>query len=344
MLTKENSEHVNRIHNERVQLLTNRIHTKDTHTILSEFHRNRGTEDAYINYLKKYDASVTKSYKKPIELTLVLTNDCNYLCKMCYRNHYTSDPQKYFPDELLNLILNEAKKLSIPSIVLSGGEPTLHPRISDIVKKVGMAGFLNIWLITNGFKLNNETLLETITDIPLTCLSVSLDAATPETYKKIRGGDLNIIERNIELFLKLRTKKKSQLPLFRVTFINMLENRHEIEQFKKKWEYIADIIDIQRYSDMNPNKTFTGNNELFICDQPYKRILVDQKGELRPCFFAQYQVSDPIYLGKDYNTLMDYWNSDWHITFCDNHEKKQYSEVCTRCRESFIYGKRDICI
>jgi MoaA/NifB/PqqE/SkfB family radical SAM enzyme len=255
---------------------------------------------------------------------------------MCYRNYYTSDSKKDFPDEMLDLILDEAKELNIPSIIITGGEPTMHPRISDILKKIGMAGFLNIWLPTNGSKLNNEKFLETITDIPLTGLSVSLDAATPETYKKIRGGDLNTIERNIELFLKFRSKKKSQLPLFRVSFIDMLENRHELKQFIEKWENIADIIDIQTYSDMNPNKIFTGYGGLFKCDQPYKRIMVDQNGELRPCFFAQYQVSDPIFFGKDYITLMDYWNSDWHNAFCDNHVKEQYNDVCARCRGSFI--------
>jgi len=336
MSTNEIIDIADQMHNERVQLLTNRIHNKDTQVILNEFYRRQGKEKAYIDYIKKYNASVTQQYEKPLELTLVLTNDCNYLCKMCYRNFYTSDTKVYFPDELLDLLLNEAKELNIPSITLSGGEPTLHPHISDIIKKVSMVGFLSIRLTTNGFKLNNENLLETIINAPLTCLSVSLDAATPKTYKNIRGGDLNIIERNIELFLNLRAQKRTKFPLLYVSMVNMPVNNHEIEQFTKKWTNIADTIEIHKYSDMNPNRTIKGEGGLFVCDQPYKRILIDQNGQIRPCFFAQYQVSTPIYLGKDYNTLMDYWNSDWHLAFCDSHKKRQYCDVCERCRESFI--------
>jgi len=326
----------NTIQNLRVQQLLNRKYTKDTHAILTEFHRNHGNEDAYMDYLKKYNESVKTPYEKPLEMTLVLTNDCNYLCKMCYRNYYKSDVKKYFSDEMLNLIINEAKEINIPSIVLSGGDTTLHPRISDVVRKVGMAGFLNSWLITNGYKLNNETLLETITDMPLTCLSVSLDAANQETYKKIRGGNLNDIEQNIELFLEMRAKKKSKLPLFRVTFIDMPENHDELSQFVEKWEGVADIVDIQTYSNMDPKNKNTGNGKNFICDQPCKRILINQEGEISPCFFAQYQVNTPIYLGRDYNTLMDYWNSDWHLAFCDRHKNNQCDDVCKRCKESFI--------
>jgi MoaA/NifB/PqqE/SkfB family radical SAM enzyme len=115
----------------------------------------------------------------------------------------------------------------------------------------------------------------------------------------------------------------------------MPENNHELEQFKKKWECIADIIDIQKLSDMNPKRAIIWDGGQFLCDQPYKRILVDRNGELKPCFFAQYQISSPIYFGKDYSTLMDYWNSDWHRAFCDNIEKGQYNEICERCRESY---------
>jgi MoaA/NifB/PqqE/SkfB family radical SAM enzyme len=113
--------------------------------------------------------------------------------------------------------------LKIPSVWLSGGEPLTHPDICRILNVFGATKPLDYWMVTNGILLNDRV-IETIMNCGLTWLSVSIDAANSETYKKIRGGDLDTVQKNIETFTCMRNRSKSRLPFLRVTFVCMADN------------------------------------------------------------------------------------------------------------------------
>ncbi len=316
-----------------------RLYTRDISTIILAFHQERGTEEEYLEYRRKFETPTTKQYDSPIELVLEINNYCNMLCKMCYRNYYTFKEKKDMPDILLDNILTEAKELKIPAIRIgASAEATLRFDLPYVLKKISTMNFLDFWMSTNGSQLDNKQLLEAIIDIPLTYLCVSLDAATPETYKKIRGGDLLKIEANINEFLKARDMKNKNLPILRVSFVNMIENFHEKQMFIDKWKDIADIIDIQTYFENNPNAKPSkdtlkekGKDFQYSCKYPFKTIFIACDGELRPCSNTTYHVNDPIYLYKDYQTISDYWNSSWHHDFSTRIALNKYEKMCAEC-------------
>ena len=187
--------------------------------------------------------------KWPIEVSLGLTSYCNLLCKMCYRNYIPDAGKKYMPIEMVDEIVEQCKELHISSFWLgSFTEGLLHPDILYIIKKCGEVQALDYWFTTNGTLLNEE-IAKAMIESGVTKLHVSLDAATPETYKKIRGGNLQVVENNVRKFLELRKSMGSELPMLRVTMVEQEDNKGEIEEFVEKWTGVADIVDVQKMTD-----------------------------------------------------------------------------------------------
>ncbi|MCL1867239.1 MAG: radical SAM protein, partial [Oscillospiraceae bacterium] len=206
-------------------------------------------------YRNEFDLARSKHIRpdRPTDLYLELVSWCNLSCKMCMRSFkkITPESKSFMSMEMVEKLSAQAKELQIPTIWLGAfTEPTLHPNFAEVTRKFAEAQPLDYWLTTNGTLLS-DSVCELITDIPLTKLCVSLDAATPQNYKRIRGGDLDTVERNIHRFLEIREKKKSKLPFLRVTFVEQDDNRDEFESFVEKWRNIADVVDLQKLFDFS---------------------------------------------------------------------------------------------
>lgn len=115
-------------------------------------------------------------------VTLYLTERCNSRCVTCdYWQHGRIDM------DLASIarLLPSFEKLETRVVVLSGGEPLLHPEWAPIARLLKSSG-LAVWLLTSGLSLAKHArraaeLFETIT--------VSLDGTDRQTYSAIRGLD-----------------------------------------------------------------------------------------------------------------------------------------------------------
>jgi radical SAM protein with 4Fe4S-binding SPASM domain len=97
------------------------------------------------------------------------------------------------------------------------------------------AGLEKVYLNSN-LVLFREEYLDALADCGLDKLTVGLDAATAETYNRIRvGGDFSRVEQNIEAILA--AKESGRLPNLELIlqFIIQDANEHEEELFKQKW-------------------------------------------------------------------------------------------------------------
>ncbi|MCC7361376.1 MAG: radical SAM protein [Anaerolineales bacterium] len=111
-----------------------------------------------------------------------LTDRCNSRCVTC---DYWRHGQTNLPPAAAQRLARELPALGAQVVLLSGGEPLLHPQWAEIAA-VFQAARLRLWLLTAGLALARHAvraaaLCETIT--------VSLDGATPATYQAIRGVD-----------------------------------------------------------------------------------------------------------------------------------------------------------
>lgn len=302
---------------------------------ITEYHQARGSLEQYTLYRENFEKTQFRQYERPLELILELNNYCNLMCKMCYRNYRSITSKKEMSDELFHKIISNAIEMKIPAIRIGAySEATLCSNIKERIKQISDAGFLDFWMSTNGTKLGDKKLVETIVKSPVTHLCVSLDAATPGTYRLIRGGNLCEIENNIFEFLKMRNESDFGLPILRISFVDMRENHHELNMFINKWKNIADIIDIQTYVENNPSlqkPSLYKKKYDFSCAYPLKSLLVCFDGELRPCSNTLYVTDTPLYLGKDYESIFHYWSSDWHREFSERIIAHKFENICKEC-------------
>ncbi|RLB47349.1 MAG: hypothetical protein DRJ42_25570 [Deltaproteobacteria bacterium] len=77
-----------------------------------------------------------------------LTYECNDRCIFCLDSD-THDGEMRDPEEVKAQILDGRRK-GATRLILSGGEPTIHPRFVDFVKLGRLAGYAKVQTVTNG--------------------------------------------------------------------------------------------------------------------------------------------------------------------------------------------------
>lgn len=323
MKTKlDESNRINRIkRDEAVQYLT----------------KKRGEE--YCNYRKDWEfySTCQEMPDRPLQLNLEITSNCNLRCAMCFRSYEMNNPRKsYLSVEELKRIFAQFDESKIPSLWISGGEPFLHPNIDWILKEIATLNPLDSWIVSNGFLLSDE-IIEGLLDSGIHWLSISIDASTAETYRKIRGGDLLQLENNIDNFLKRRNERDQKLPFLRVTFIDMPSNHHEINDFISNWRKRADIVDIQSLADYHNLDSITEEEMLncsFMCTAPFTLISVIPDGNFIPCCNGFYDTVSSFNINNV--SIKEYWNSPWRLEFAKSLKEKRYCYECKKCIKSFV--------
>jgi len=292
--------------------------------------------DGFLRYRRQFDAARTEkeTTEGPLEIALGITSFCNLRCKMCYRSFLEDGPRAFMAVELLDQIADELRRLKVASVWLgSFTEPLIHPEIERIIKRLGKVGAEDYWLTTNGTLLN-ESIAKAAIDAGVTKLHVSLDAATPETYRTIRGYDLAKVESNIGDFLELRDKLGSKTPFLRVTFCEQPDNASEIDLFVKKWTGVADIVDTQKltdYSKLTDDSfyAFDPTKSFLDCYYPFYQIAVTYEGRLWPCPSLVYDASEVRYFPD--TSIQDYWNSKEMQDLREQIKEKCFTRCCKRC-------------
>jgi MoaA/NifB/PqqE/SkfB family radical SAM enzyme len=115
-------------------------------------------------------------------ITLHLTERCNSRCVSCdYWRHGRED----LTLESVSRLLPSLRELGTRAVLISGGEPLLHPQWAQIAQLLREQG-LQLWLLTSGLSLAKHAaraaeLFQSIT--------VSLDGTDRQMYAAIRGLD-----------------------------------------------------------------------------------------------------------------------------------------------------------
>jgi MoaA/NifB/PqqE/SkfB family radical SAM enzyme len=115
-------------------------------------------------------------------LTLYLTERCNSRCISC---DYWRTGRRDLSLEQLEALLPELHKLGTREVLISGGEPLLHPEWPLIADRLRAQG-LHLWLLTAGLALAKHA---TAASERFERITVSLDGADRQSYAAIRGVD-----------------------------------------------------------------------------------------------------------------------------------------------------------
>jgi len=132
------------------------------------------------------------------------TNRCNLACRTCIRNSWDEPSGDMSADTFSGIFAGLSSLDPAPSVFFGGlGEPLSHPDIVGMVQRVKSLG-CRAELITNGTLLN-AGMAQRLIDSGLDILWVSLDGATPESYRDVRlGAALPEVLANLTEFRRLR--------------------------------------------------------------------------------------------------------------------------------------------
>ena len=131
---------------------------------------------------------------------VVVTRRCNLKCGYCTEYDRTSDPAPY--DELV-LRLAKLAELRAWAVCLTGGEPTMHPRLPDLVAEMKRLGFKRRMMITNGWRLT-PALIDALNGAGLTDMQISVDGVNPN---KVTVKTLKPLRKKLELLAEKATFK-----------------------------------------------------------------------------------------------------------------------------------------
>ncbi|MFM8364474.1 MAG: GTP 3',8-cyclase MoaA [Verrucomicrobiota bacterium] len=124
-------------------------------------------------------------------LRISVTDRCNERCLYCMPEGYRGWAQKEThlqPMEIVRLV-EAAVSIGFRKFRLSGGEPLLRQDIVEIARGIhSVSGVESLALSTNGILL--APLAEALREAGISSVNISLDALSPETYRKITGGSL----------------------------------------------------------------------------------------------------------------------------------------------------------
>lgn len=126
---------------------------------------------------------MVKSHKVGKKLYWVLTDSCNLNCKYCYYLSGLAQKTLSFPKVTYSLL--DKLTNNFQEIILTGGEPTLHPQFFQIVAFLKNKN-VKVGLLTNGVILDKKKVKKLIS-LKIDEVSVSLDSLDPKINDSLRG-------------------------------------------------------------------------------------------------------------------------------------------------------------
>ncbi|MFH1434343.1 MAG: radical SAM protein, partial [Pseudomonadota bacterium] len=133
--------------------------------------------------VRKPDADRTY---QPRYAAIEITNRCNLRCLHCASDSGSARDNEMTTEEIITVI-DELKRLGAEEITLMGGELFLHDEWDAMAAHV-VENSMKLIVISNGL-LMTEKKMRRLVDLDPYIIAISIDGATPETYRRIRGVD-----------------------------------------------------------------------------------------------------------------------------------------------------------
>lgn len=207
-----------------------------------------------------------------IRLYLEICSACNLKCKYCFEKDYI--PQFMDTDKLFNFA-NIIKPL-VDDIVITGGEPTLHPDFFKIVEH--FPEHTSIVITTNGSFLNINKIKELLAHHSNVKLQFSLDAIDHNFVDFVRGE--GIYFKILDALYDLK-EFSSQLSISSTLTLQTPEMIEEIYAFTKANHISCYFPSILPYGALVSNwSTLMPTQEKYICseDKIFELIANDDLG------------------------------------------------------------------
>jgi len=166
----------------------------------------------------------------PITVWVDPANLCQANCFWCqFREYRRTKPVTMTASVLLSLP-KSLEEWGVEGVVVGGaGEPLMHPKIVEFLEALKQTR-LSVALETNGIKLRDEKIRAAVID-SCSWVRISLDAATPRTYLKVKKALVGSFQKVLDGVGLLVRERNGKCPKITLTFLIHHTNYGEMYQF-----------------------------------------------------------------------------------------------------------------
>lgn len=263
-----------------------------------------------------YEYELGEKFGVDVPWTILIdpTSACNLNCQGCWAGKYNKSDTLEFAT--IDRIITEAKELGIFFIVLSGGEPTIYPRLFDLCQKHDDVGFM---MYTNGTLIDDEfadKMLEAGNLTPAISLEgfkEATDARRGEgVFAKIMAAMDRLRERGIIFGASVTTTRDNADELFSEEFIDLMIEKGAMYMWSFHYIPIGSNPDLDLMLKPEQRAKLAGrvpdirtSKPLFVMDfwndgtysegciaGGRRYFHINAKGDVEPCAFVHFAVDN----------------------------------------------------
>jgi radical SAM protein with 4Fe4S-binding SPASM domain len=285
--------------------------------------------------------SIKNRLRRPLKVTIEITNACNSDCIMCPRQSMTR-PVKNMDFELYKKIIDDCGRIGVKIIQpFNFGEPLMHNRLGDFIKYAKEHTQSRVQISTNAALLTNEKAMELL-DSGLDRINIDIDGFTKDTFEKVRKNlNFDKVVENTERFIELKNRLNKSI-FITVSIINMDETEGEIEEFKRYWKpRINRVLDVQynTWTGSVENRNNSINNSKRFncpCKMLWDQMVILQDGKVALCCL---DYDGKVVVGDIKNeSIMDIWNGKILNSIRQKQIELKFDEISTcRACNQYIY-------
>lgn len=277
-----------------------------------------------------------QNFDNPLLAHVSITDKCNLHCPYCYARDGSYAKDMEFTE--YKHILDKLDKAEVLSVILTGGEPLLHPNINEILdysisKKIAVLLLSNLTLL--------DTLNLSILKSPYLAFQISLNGIwnddreqneelmqTVHNYQRVKRLNVPIIvtvvidNKRINLHKLFMFLEKYKITSVRFGLLINLGGCSQVEeQINEYLSYVKEVTqEILKYKKYHPDVYFSLQTEFVefadpymarratLCEAGISELFIDRNGDVYPC--PLFKSFDIFYCGNLLNdSIKEVWNS-----------------------------------
>lgn len=256
------------------------LNTKERDLLL-EAKRGKGKEFSYEQFKYQWDVypKIRKVPDFPLNVDIEVSSVCNLKCDHCFRQYLDVGKQGLMDFDLYKTIADECGRNKLFTLKFSmRGEPTLNPKIVEMVEYAKRKGIKEVWINTHGGNLTEE-MVRGFCEAKLDWITMSFDGLG-KMYESIRKPlkYKESLER-LKMLRRFRDKYHPDMILNVQTVWSAI--RENPQEYLNIMEPIVDRIAYN--SDMNFKEIMLVPDEDFICPRLWQRIAICSNGDYLKC-------------------------------------------------------------
>tara|TARA_B110000438_G_scaffold90981_1_gene90529 strand:+ start:2017 stop:2862 length:846 start_codon:yes stop_codon:yes gene_type:complete len=261
--------------------------------------------------------------KNITSLIIEPTNTCNLRCTFCFVTDGMTRDGGFMDFNLFKKIIDDCNDLE-HLCMHNWGEPLLHKDIFRMIEYAKNKGVNYVVMNTNGTLLTDK-MINRIVNSKLDIIRFSIDGSA-ETFKRVRGVELENIEKNIKKLKIIKEKKRPELKMG-VVFTVEEDTEGDAEEYINHWKKIVDHVRLQPKLITSPRTE--------VCPEPfgkdYGKLVVLWDGRVIPCC-VDYNAN--LMIGNIQNdTIPNLWKSEKLNILREQHLKGEFPDTCANCNE-----------